>query len=793
MKFSEKWLREWVDPPVSREVLVERLTMAGLEVDSVEPVAGEFSGVVVAEVLTVEPHPDAQKLRVCQVSDGGGEPLQIVCGAANVRAGLKVPLARVGAKLPGGMKIRKAKLRGVPSAGMLCAAAELGLAESSDGLLELPADAPVGADLQDYLELDDVSIEIDLTPNRGDCLGLVGIAREVAMLTGCEAPGVSVEPVPAVSGEALPVALENPEHCPRYCGRVIQGVDAAAEPPLWLKERLRRSGLRSINPVVDVTNFVMLELGQPMHAFDLSRIEQGIRVRLAREGETLELLDGQELELRPDTLVIADHTHALALAGIMGGAESGVEQDTRDIFLESAFFTPEQIAGKARSYRLHTDSSHRFERGVDYTGQARAIERATALILEICGGSPGPLVEAQEPECLPQRAPITLRSRRLQRVLGCSPETGQVVEGLKRLGLEVKETDEGWSIQPPPFRFDLGLEEDLIEEAARVIGYDAIPDSVAEGALWLRPVPEASIGVGQLRQVLVDRGYQEAITYSFVDESLQRRIEPHLEPIPLANPISSDMNVMRTSLWPGLLTALRHNLDRQQERVRLFESGLVFLPPLDDPRQSPVLGGAIHGPAQAEQWAVDRRQIDFFDLKGDVEALLAQVDPDLSLFRFEAQEHPALHPGQSAVILREGEAIGQLGMLHPALARELDLPQAIGLFQITLEGLATRPLPVFRPLSRYPAVRRDLALVVDMAIPAAKVLDEVRRAAPETLEDLQLFDLYQGEGVDPGKKSLALALIFRGLSSTLIEPDVEQYVRRILEHLEQALGARLRS
>ncbi|HSH28745.1 MAG TPA: phenylalanine--tRNA ligase subunit beta, partial [Thiohalobacter sp.] len=623
MKVSEQWLREWVNPPVDTQALAEQLTMAGLEVDSIEPAAGEFDSVVVGEVLEIAPHPDADKLRVCRVEAGqDGDPLQIVCGAPNVHQGMRAPVALVGGSLPGGLRIKKAKLRGVESFGMLCSARELGLSEEHAGLMALPVDAPVGTDIRDYLELDDRIIEVDLTPNRGDCLGIAGIAREVALLNDCETTPPQIAPVVAAVDDTFPVTVAEPEACPRYLGRVIRGIDPEAVTPLWLQERLRRGGIRPLGPVIDVTNYVLLELGQPMHGFDLARLQDGIEVRLARPGERLVLLDGREVELAADSLVIADGSGPLALAGVMGGEASGVGEATRDLFLECAFFDPLHIAGRARAYGLQTDSSYRFERGVDPELQLRALDRATQLLLAICGGRPGPVIEMTSDIHLPRRPAIRLRSERIRRLLGFELKAAEVAGILEGLGCAVDAERENWSVIPPSHRFDLAIEADLIEELGRVHGYNRLPSRAPAGRLQMTPQREEQVTLNRLRLSLVERGYQEAITYSFVDAALQTRLDPERAAIPLANPLSADLAVMRSSLWPGLLTALGHNLRRQQARVRFFECGLNFISQDNEIQQQSYIAGALCGSALPEQWGAVDGGLDFFDVKADVEALL---------------------------------------------------------------------------------------------------------------------------------------------------------------------------
>ena len=790
MKFSEQWLREWVNPAVSTDELSEQLTMAGLEVDAAEPAAADFQGVVVGEVLGVAPHPDADKLRVCQVGVGEGEPLNIVCGAANVREGLRVPTAVVGARLPGEFKIKKAKLRGVESRGMLCSAKELGLAETSEGLMELPADAPVGRDIRDYLALDDTCIELGLTPNRGDCLSIGGVAREVGVVNRCEARGPEIPEIASACDATHEVEIEAGADCPRYVGRVIQGIDIAAHTPIWMQERLRRSGIRSLGPLVDVTNYVLLELGQPMHAFDLAKLRGPIRVRRGNAGEKLELLNETTIEVDGETLVIADDRGPVALAGIMGGSETAVDDRTDTIFLESAFFTPETIAGRARRYGLHTDSSHRFERGVSPDLQRRAVERATALLLDIVGGEPGPVVEAGDASHLLVRSAVTLRQARLSRVLGVDIPADEVTEILQRLGMDVVAEEGLWSVTPPPFRFDIAMEEDLIEEVGRIYGYNRLPSAPPGGGPSMGSVREARVGTAAVRAALTQRGYHEAITYSFVDPKLQSTLDPDGEGIALANPISADMSVMRTGLWPGLVQALRYNVNRQQPRVRLFEIGLRFRGEATNIKQERVLGGAIYGSAAPEQWGERGRPVDFYDIKGDVEALLALGDA--ASFGFEAASHPALHPGQSARILRDGEPVGWLGSLHPTVERSLELPGRTFVFEVQLAALEQGQVPKFGELSKFPAIRRDLAIVLDESVAAEQVLSCVTASAPETLIDLKLFDVYQGEGIDSGRKSLALGLTLQANYRTLTDSEVDAAIEKIVQALNAQLGATLR-
>ncbi|MGG2396023.1 phenylalanine--tRNA ligase subunit beta [Pseudomonas sp. SH1-B] len=791
MKFSEQWLRSWVSPEVSRDDLVARLSMVGLEVDAVQPVAGAFSGVVVGEIVSAEQHPDADKLRVCQVSNGA-DTFQVVCGAPNARVGIRIPFAMVGAELPGDFKIKKAKLRGVESFGMLCSASELQISEENAGIMELAADAPVGQSLREYLGLDDVCIELGLTPNRGDCLSIAGLGREVGAMYGAAVTPVAIEAITPAHDEVRPVEVLDSKACPRYLGRVIRNVDLSRPTPLWMVERLRRSDVRSIDPAVDVTNYVMLELGQPMHAFDLDEIKGGIRVRPAEEGEKLVLLDGQEVTLRSNTLVIADHERALAIAGVMGGEHSGVSDKTRDLFLESAFFDNIAIAGKARSYGLHTDSSHRFERGVDSQLARNAMERATALLLDIVGGEAGPVVEVASAADLPQVAPVTLRAERIQQMLGLDMDAAEVERLLGGLGLGVTAQGEGeWLVSVPSHRFDISLEVDLIEELGRLYGYNRLPVRYPQARLAPQTRAEARAELPALRRLLVARGYQEAITYSFIDPKLFELFAPGVEPLQLANPISSDMAAMRSTLWPGLIKALQHNLNRQQTRVRLFESGLRFVGQLEGLKQEAMLAGVISGSRQPEGWANSRDGVDFYDLKADVEALLGYAGA-ADAFTFLPGEHPALHPGQTARVEREGRLVGYLGALHPELAKTLGLDQPVYLFELLLAEVATGRMPAFSELSRFPEVRRDLALLVDREQPAEVVLAAIRETAGEWLTDLKLFDVYHGKGIDPHRKSLAVGLTWQHPSRTLNDDEVSTTTQNILTCLEQRFNATLR-
>ena len=791
MKFSEQWLREWINPALNTEELCHQITMAGLEVDAVEPVAANFSKIVVGYVLSVEQHPDADRLRVCQV-DVGRETLSIVCGAPNVAQGLKVPAALIGAVLPGDFKIKKSKLRGVESHGMLCSASELGMAESSEGLMILPANAEPGTDVRELLKLNDVSIEIGLTPNRGDCLSIAGIAREVGVLNQQSVSELEIADVAESHAESLSVELEAPQACSRYVGRIIKGINPNAETPLWMQERLRRSDVRSISPVVDVTNYVMLELGQPMHAFDLTKINGSIRVRYADQGEKLVLLDGQEVELKKDTLVITDHKSPLAMAGIMGGELSSVTGETVDIFLESAFFSPDEMMGQARQYGLHTDSSHRFERGVDFELPVKAIKRATQLLQKIVGGQVGPINEVCESANLPSRQPILLRADRIRRLLGIELADGEVTELLQRLGMKVEVEPGQWQVIPPSFRFDVAIEADLIEEIGRVYGYDKLPSAAPQIPMAVELPREAQVPINRVKDFLVDRGYQEAITYSFVDKEIQQLITPDQDAIALANPISSDMAVMRTSLWTGLLQALKYNLNRQQGRARLFEQGVKYIRQDNVIKEERVISGLVSGLVAEAQWSQSKRVTDFFDIKADVEALLGLAG-DSNSYAFEAEAQAALHPGQAAAIKdQSGAILGWVGKLHPVIEKKLGLSGQVYLFELAESIFTSVRLPQYAELSKFPSVRRDLAIVVDEQVASAQVEACIADVSGEYLANLQLFDVYCGEGIESGRKSLALGLTFQDHSRTLKDKDVDALISSILEKLNQKLHATLR-
>ena len=798
MKFSESWLREWVNPNNTSDELAHQITMAGLEVDAVEPVAGEFTGVLIGEVVECGPHPDADKLQVTKVNLGpdynDGELADIVCGAKNCRLGLKVAVATVGAVLPGNFKIKKAKLRGVPSNGMLCSESELGMAESSYGILELPQDAPVGQSVTDYLDLSDVSIDVDLTANRGDCLGIKGLAREVGVLNAIEVCQPTIEPVVPTIDDSRQITLSAPQACPRYLGRIVKGVNVKAQTPLWMVEKLRRSGIRSIDAIVDITNYVLLELGHPMHAFDLAAISGDINVRFPNQGEKLVLLDENEVTLKPDTLLIADDEKALAMAGIFGGLHSGVNENSVDIFLESAFFAPLAILGKARQYGLHTDASHRYERGVDPQLQRDAMERATQLLIDIAGGEAGPVVEAKSEEHIPNARTVTLRREKLDSRIGHHIEDDKVNDILTRLGFAVSFDSNIWTVEVPAYRFDISIEVDLVEEVARIYGYNNIPNVSPKATLAMREQKEENLVLNKIRQTLIENGYQEAITYSFVDPKVQRLIHPEQDVMTLPHPISSEMSEMRVSLWTGLLQTVVYNQNRQQSRVRLFETGLRFIPDEsaeNGVRQQALLSGVISGSKEQEHWSMEKVAADFYDIKADVEAILS-LTADADAYSFVAAELSALHPGQTAAIYKGETLVGHVGTLHPELERKLGLNGRTLVFELLLDEISTRKVPQASDISRFPSNRRDIAVIVDEKINAKKVLQLIEKVGGNYLVDLNLFDVYQGNGIEQGFKSLAIAMILQDQEKTLEEKDINDVVNRVVDTLKVELNASLR-
>ena len=786
MKFSEQWLREWVNPNLASEALGHLLTMAGLEVESHTTAAPAFSGVVVAEVKSVRKHENADRLRVCEVDIGTGELQQIVCGAPNVSEGAKVPCATLGALLPGDFKIKATKMRGVASNGMLCSGQELGIPDGVDGLLLLPQDAPVGVNLRDYLALDDTVIELKITPNRADCLSIRGIAREVAALTASPLQAPTVSPVPVTITSQRGVKLSAGAACGRYLGRVIEQVNAQAPTPAWMKQRLERAGVRSISAIVDVTNFVLLELGQPLHAFDHNKLQGDIEVRLPQVGERMTLLNGKEIALDADMLLITDQTGPVALAGVMGGANSEVDDNTTAVFLESAFFAPEVIAGRARRLGFSSDASFRYERGVDFTLQAEAMERATALIIDICGGVAGPVVE-QVTE-LPARKPVAVRVDRVNRVLGMSLTATEMAAIFARLGLPFEQQADSFIITPPAARFDLAIEEDFIEEIARVYGYDAIPADNIRGRLAMLPLPEQQTPRAELRRVLVQRDYQEVVTYAFVDEQWENDFAANTTPIRLINPIASQMSVMRSTLLGGLLDTLSHNLKRKQNRVRVFEMARVFLKTATGEVEQPEkLAGLAYGTRFAEQWSYQAEKVDFFDVKADIEVLFS---PRQLTFRRAA--HPALHPGRCAEVLLDGKVVGILGELHPQWVQKYDLVAAPIYFELDLQPLLARHTIQAQAVSRFPAVRRDLALVVADTLEVDALATTLRAAASHLVTEIALFDVYRGKGVEEGKKSLAFKVLMQDTARTLTDAEVDSVMQDLIAAAANSHAAQLR-
>lgn len=794
MKFSEQWVREWVNPAVSTEQLCEQITMLGLEVDGVESVAGKFNGVVVGEVVECAQHPDADKLRVTKVNVGGDRLLDIVCGAPNCRQGLKVACATEGAVLPGDFKIKKTKLRGQPSEGMLCSFSELGIDVEADGIIELPLDAPIGTDLREYLGLNDNAIEISLTPNRADCLSIAGIAREIGVVNKQLVNQPHFETVPATISDKVQIDLQAPEACPRYLLRVVKNVNVEAESPMWMQEKLRRCGIRSIDPIVDITNYILLELGQPMHAFDAAKVAQPVQVRLAKEGEELVLLDGSTAKLQSNTLVIADQNGPLAMAGIFGGAASGVNSETKDVILESAFFAPLAIAGRARQYGLHTDASHRFERGVDFELARKAMERATALLLEICGGEAGEICEASNEAHLPKVNTVQLRRSKLDALLGHHIETESVTEIFHRLGFDVTYANDIWTVTSASWRFDIEIEEDLIEEVARIYGYNSIPNNAPLAHLRMREHKESDLDLARIKTALVDADYQEAITYSFVDPKIQSLLHPHQEALVLPNPISVEMSAMRVSLMSGLLGAVLYNQNRQQSRVRLFETGLRFVPDANAEfgvRQEFVLSAVITGTAKSEHWAGKAESIDFFDLKGDLESVLSLTECG-NRVRFVAKQFDALHPGQSAAIELDGQEIGFIGAIHPSISQKLGLNGKTFVFEILWNAIAARNVVQAKEISKFPANRRDLALVVADSVPAGELIAACKQAGGEKLVQVNLFDVYQGVGVAEGYKSLAISLTVQDNEKTLEDEEINAVISAVLAEVKQRFNAELR-
>ena len=792
MKFSEQWLKEWVPTPLPTADLCDQLTNAGLEVDGTERVAGDFSGIVVARVTAVDAHPNASRLSVCEVDDGI-EKATVVCGAPNVRPGLLSAFARVGAVLPDSTVIGRPELRGVVSHGMLLSGEELGLVGNADGILELDADLECGTDLAVALGFDDTVIDIDLTPNRGDALSIRGLAREVGVLNGMAVNTPAIEPVAADTGSVFGVEITNTSGCPRYLGRVIEGVDISRPTPLWMRERLRRCGLRPIDPAVDVTNYVLLELGQPMHAFDLDQLSGGIVVRNGRAGESMTLLDGREIEVDETVLLITDAGGPVAIAGVMGGDRSGVGTDTCNVFLECAYFSPPTVASTSRRFDLITDAAYRYARGVDHQLQAQAMARATRLLVDIAGGRPGPVVEASNAEHLPKPREVALRKSRLDLLVGEEIPVGEVEEILERLGLSPTTAGEGgdlvWTTTTPSHRFDIAREEDLVEEVLRIHGYDAVDSRVPIVPLPLGRATVSELLDARVKDLLVDLGYNEAITYSFIDPAIADLLDPDGKPLGVVNPVSSEHAVMRTTLLPGLVTALRNNLSRQVRRVRLFETGQCFRDEAGELAQVTLCGGIAVGPREQEGWALDRDGVDFFDMKGDVERVFALGGLEVDYVK---ATDPVLHPGQAAVVVVNGEAAGRFGRLHPEVEAVLELPSGVFVFELEGDAVHARRRRRHGSVSRQPSVRRDLALVVDREVPASSVESVVRERLGRILAEFTVFDVYGGEGIDSNEKSIAIGLTFQHPSRTLTDTEITQYVDDALLALKSRLGARLR-
>ena len=792
MKISENWLRTWVNPAIDSDTLSDQLTMLGLEVDELAPVAKPFTGVVVGEVLTVEQHPDADRLRVTTVNIGSGEPLQIVCGAPNVRAGMKAPVATIGAILPGDFKIKKGKLRGVESQGMLCGASEIDLEDKIDGLLELPDDAPVGVNIREYLKLDDNVIDISITPNRGDCFSIRGIAREVAVINQLQMNEPEIKSVDATITDEKKVVI-NTDGAPRYLGRVIKNVNVKAATPEWMEQALARSGIRTHSILVDVTNYVLMELGQPMHAFDLAKIEGTVHVRQAKPQEKLQLLNDQEVELQEDVMVIADDQKALAIAGIMGGLASSVTDDTTDIFLESAFFAPLAIAGRARRFGLHTDSSQRYERGVDFELPLIAMNRASQLIQELAGGEFGPITVAEKADLLPKREAIELKQAQVDQLLGYKVAAEFITDALTRLGCEVTVQEDGeWSVVPPSHRYDMAIYQDLIEEVARIDGYDNIQISLPSMDVQLAKYQDR-FEIAQLRQTVVTLGYQEAISFSFADAKLEKQLNPQVSPLMLANPISSDLAAMRSTLLSSLIPCVQYNLNRQQSRVRFFELGLRFdyqnANSIQDLKQIPTLALVAVGSREPESWHAKPQPMDFFDFKGEVEEILAAGRVKVEYVR---SERPWLHPGQSAEILVDGQSIGYLGRLHPSLENELDL-STTWVAELDQAAVLQSYVSNFTELSRFPSVRRDIALLISDNINVRDIQQLIEKTGGELLDSTWLFDVYTGQGVEEGKRSLAFALLWQHPSRTLEDAEIKSGMDNIIQVLENTYQATLRA
>ncbi len=788
MKISEHWLKEWVNPACTREQLCERMTLSGLEIESITPVAEKFSNVIVGKILNVEKHPEAERLSLCDVEVGKEKILKIVCGATNVKAGMKVPTAIAGAHLPNDLKIAETVIRNITSQGMLCSASELGLTDKSEGLIELPKDAVIGESIWDYLKLSDYVWDVSITPNRGDCLSVMGLAKDISALTETKLISPEIKSVKEKIKDTFPVSIESPEDCPRYVGRIIRNIKADADTPMWMRERLRRAGVRVISPVVDVTNYVLLELGQPMHAFDLDKLNKKIIVRKAKQNEKLELLDGQTVELTSDTLLIADQEKPLAIAGAMGGLESSVTLLTQNIFLEIAYFKPESIARAVRRFKLTSEGCYRFERGVDPELQKIAMDRATELLLQITGGEAGPVIEVSEKKYLPQPKEILLRKSRIHQILKMLISDEKIELIFKNLELDCKKNSEGWRVIVPPRRFDLSLEIDLIEEIFRVYGAEHLPTHNFVAPFKINPQTEKKVSQSAVCDTLCHLGYQEVITYSFVNKKIQALLNPSVTAKELLNPITAEMDVMRTNLWPGFINTLLFNQNRQQNRIRVFEIGLRFTP---DNKQEKMLAGLISGEVLAEQWSVPKREVDFFDMKGDLQNLFLLTHAE-NEFTFKRAEHPALHPGQTAEIFRGDQCIGILGALHPHVLQTLQIIGKVFVFELALDLFAKASVPASAEISKFPEVRRDLALIVAQTISAEEIEKTITDVAKELLKEIFVFDVYQGKGIPDGHKSIALALTLQHSSRTLIDQEVVELLDRVVVTLKGKFNAQLR-
>jgi phenylalanyl-tRNA synthetase beta chain len=791
MKFSESWLREWVNPTLKREQLCEKLTMAGLEIESAIPIAEKFSGVIVAQVVAVTPHPEADRLNVCEVNIGKSKNLTIVCGASNVKANMKVAAALGNAVLANDFKIKNSTIRGIISEGMLCSAQELGLGEDSEGLFELPANAPLGTEVWDYLKLEDYLIDVSITPNRGDCLSIRGMAKEVAALTQAPVNEIDIPEIKAFVQDVLSVNVHAKSDCPCYIGRVIREVDTKAITPVWMREHLRRGGIRSISAIVDIMNYVMLELGQPMHAFSLDKLQGSVEVRLAKKNEIIKLLDDSEIELEADTLIIADQKTPLAIAGVMGGLDSAVTLATKDVFLESAFFKPTTIARAARKYNLSSDSAYRFERGIDPELQRKAMERATELVLEISGGNPGPIIEVTDAPNLPQPAVIDLSHAKVTKILGCDIPASTIEIIFDHLNFVYQKNKTGWQVTVPARRSDISRDVDLIEEIARLYGYDEIPCHQPFAKLQIANSVESKVTPQVIRRALCDLGYHEVVTYSFIDKKMQTLFEPKQVPLNLVNPMTPEMAVMRTSLLPGLMNTWIYNQNRQQSRIRLFETGLRFIQTDAGLVQARTLSGLISGTAQSEQWGIPSRAADFFDIKGDLQNLFTLTHAAAE-FIFQPSVHPALHPGKTAQILRDGRVVGVVGGIHPAILQALKIEAKIFLFEIFLNEIEQSEPLKMSEISKFPEIRRDLAILLDQSVPTVSVQDTIKEVAGELLKEVDIFDVYQGKGIDPGRKSIALALTLQHSSRTLIDEEVAKLMERVIEVLNERFNAELR-